>query len=902
MGSKYEWKFRARNSEDIKILGRSKMTNVSQHPLNSSQESKTKKSSKTISTKMTKMTISNPLSDPLSSFGDPLSDPLSSFMDPLDEPIQSKPDKNKTTGTAKINPYEEDWKKRRKDILGSYTTSEKVPSLFADSKPEKEVSSEDFVQQMEDLHNTMKTCWGTEQRVQSLKYVIQCLKTLSDTSVIEFYPSKFILVTDLLDSFVHLIFERLKSKSPRFPDEIPEDTSEVCRNWFHKIASIRELVPRFYIESAMLGCGMFMDEFNMKETIVRLSQTIRGIGDPLKAAYARMYLAKCIGINDQFNETLLKETYEEFVSVFSDVGEDIIKYIPGFSLLDYVHLFRPVSDWIILCLTRHTSEKNVLECFEESKKLSQNAIIIESFLLRMSPSIISGHTMKVISVALTPQTNSTMTRGLVISLGKCLLNCNQSIGDKLHILNTVWKIITTLPTLSDYIQCAEVWTEFTAKNFGSKEVGKLLNDIIKHVQAAPNSTAADKETNASLQIIINKVLNNINGGVMELIGLAPFLPYLTLFTKENHRVETSKAVLDALTKTNSDDPINDRVTIDVLITLCKSIGNSVTALTSQDEERQISELINHVITKSDFLPNKEKQYRFYTENRAGFSHLDLVQVNLVRLVNRLATVTTQPSEKSFTQALAAFSYITIPSLRSPQTKLKLYLESAQVCLMNHCLGQADACFKTAIQQISTLPTSPTNEAWLRNYLSSLFSTLLVVPDNTEHGILYLIRSALNSINKYPWDKSLPHKSLVFVDVLRLFSSVCQDTFPYGYNGLDSNDVLYGGDPKFTSEVENMATTVLQLLLEHIQYLNEVGEEVAQAKVCVNLLTGLIDFADLGQSKKLTSLALNVGKMAYQQKKVDKNEQASLRRYLNHLQQSEHVNNEIVRKIAEKIVS
>ena len=29
----------------------------------------------------------------------------------------------------------------------------------------------------------------------------QCAKLLSDTSVIQFYPSKFVLVTDILDTF-----------------------------------------------------------------------------------------------------------------------------------------------------------------------------------------------------------------------------------------------------------------------------------------------------------------------------------------------------------------------------------------------------------------------------------------------------------------------------------------------------------------------------------------------------------------------------------------------------------------------------------------------------------------------------------------------------------------------------
>jgi len=41
----------------------------------------------------------------------------------------------------------------------------------------------------------------------------QCTKILSYTSPLQFYPSKFVLVTDLLDLFGDLVYLRLKSKS-----------------------------------------------------------------------------------------------------------------------------------------------------------------------------------------------------------------------------------------------------------------------------------------------------------------------------------------------------------------------------------------------------------------------------------------------------------------------------------------------------------------------------------------------------------------------------------------------------------------------------------------------------------------------------------------------------------------
>lgn len=102
--------------------------------------------------------------------------------------------------------------------------------------------------------------WDTEERVKALKLAIQCAKLLADVTVIKFYPSKFVLVTEILDTFGKLVYERIKKRSQVPPDtagktrsasekatlqeHLNDQAKETCRNWFYKIASIRELLPR----------------------------------------------------------------------------------------------------------------------------------------------------------------------------------------------------------------------------------------------------------------------------------------------------------------------------------------------------------------------------------------------------------------------------------------------------------------------------------------------------------------------------------------------------------------------------------------------------------------------------------------------------------------------------------
>jgi hypothetical protein len=83
---------------------------------------------------------------------------------------------------------------------------------------------------------------------------------LSSPQSPRFYPHKFVLVTDFLEIFGQLVFERLKSKANEerivngldpLPSQfstadILEKTRITARNWFGKVSEIDDLIQRVY--------------------------------------------------------------------------------------------------------------------------------------------------------------------------------------------------------------------------------------------------------------------------------------------------------------------------------------------------------------------------------------------------------------------------------------------------------------------------------------------------------------------------------------------------------------------------------------------------------------------------------------------------------------------------------
>ncbi|XP_065267947.1 VPS35 endosomal protein-sorting factor-like isoform X3 [Emys orbicularis] len=853
-------------------------------------ESKTKKMGRKGSTSSTSSSSSSSMIDPLSSVLDG-TDPLSLFAataDPVTtaantDTTRKKRDKD---DSLVVGSDFEPWSSKRGEILARYTTTEKLSiNLYMSSEKGKattpgsavsekvrtrleelddleegsqkellNLTQQDYMNRIEDLNQSLKDAWASDQKVKALKIVIQCSKLLSDTTVIQFYPSKFVLITDILDTFGKLVYERILSMCldnrvslpDNFTPESVNDTAkETCLNWFFKIASIRELIPRFYVEAAILKCNKFLSKTGISECLPRLTAMIRGIGDPLVAVYARAYLCRVgMEVAPHLKESLNKNFFD-FLLTFKQMHGDTVQnqlVVQCVEIPLYLTLYSPAIDWILQCIAYRAPEILLTEMMERCKKLGNNALLLNSVMSAFRAEFIAARSMDFIGMIKECDESGFPKHLLFRSLGLNLAMADPPECDRLQILNEAWKVITKLKNPQDYINCAEVWVEYTCRHFTKREVNTVLADVIKHM----TPDRAFEDAYPQLHSIIQKIITYFHDFSV-LFSAEKFLPFLDMFQKESVRVEVCKCIMEAFIK-HQQDATKDPVILNALLHVCKTMHDSVNALTLEDEKRMLASLINGFIKMVSFGRDFEQQLSFYVEARSMFCNLEPVLVQLVH-------------------ACVAFCFITIPSLTSIFARLNLYLNSGQVALANQCLSQADAFFKAAVSLVPEVPKMINidgkmrpSEPFLLEFFCNFFSTLLIVPDHPEQGVLFLVRGLLNVIQDYTWEDNSDDKVRIYTNVLHLLSAMTQETYIYHIDKVDSNDTLYGGDSKFLIEINKLCEAVIAQILDHLKTLGQEETLKRQSQLALYFFNSILAHGDL-RNNKLNQLSVNLWNLA-----------------------------------------
>jgi hypothetical protein len=649
------------------------------------------------------------------------------------------------------------------------------------SEPTVELTQKDYQQRIERMHNRLESAWAANGRVVALKIAIQCSKLISgQTSVPQFYPSMFAMCSAILDSFGKRVFERLRSKADSDSRRmgtgaLPADftagdvgsaTREIARNWLYKTACIRELVPRLYLELALLECYRFLGADDYPALLTRLAHTCRGIGDPLVAAYARFYLAKQASrlVSGRAERACVWLCLQDQLNTWSLVGEtsrlSLLERL-GVSEGEYVDLFAPPLSWLCSQVAWRAPVGvfgRVMSTFRGScgSPVALTAILdafdgthTAGFLRDIVP-LIKAAAAKPSKEPAAADMYRALCEGLCGSLGP-------AAADKMPLLNEAWSAISKVADPECFVRCAAPIVSMVRRHYEEEQLLVVLRVIAKRMRkaakesgeaeaaaAAASSGAGDDSAEAaaaaeagasaggeavvSVRKVptgcmphLDRVLVALVSGTSGSTAVSPsiitsdaFVSLMDLFGG-SRKADVSRRMLQAFVVANQ--PTSDPVLVHTLMDMARSVHDSLDRASGATELRVASELCSRLVELTDFGRDLERQLQLLTEARQSFTLFDgtkkrlcLAAVRLTRRALRLVKGRHSRKTGTFMRAAFAFLHITIPALSDTMERLTVYCISAESALCNDCAPQADALLTAALEEFGRLGTAPDTES------------------------------------------------------------------------------------------------------------------------------------------------------------------------------------------------
>eukprot|EP01083_Nonionella_stella_P088410 246397_1 len=842
----FKWKPRQRNLKSHTYQNVHSQS-VSRHPLEKTVS---------ISNKRKNKFEHDPLSTDYAS-KDESSDPLAASgvsavdLDPLTAALISrrKESEEKETTEPEVKQRFQPWNFKRRAILSKYTTKQRIPVILDSTQDEdassldipvnppkaavtlvkkrkknqntQNVSQKEFLLEMDGLRQRLTSCWARGQRQQALKIALMCGKMLETVSVPEFYPSMFVMCVDVLETFGKLVHTQIKDQYQNPEDYQNEEAfyfpnatdraKDVCWNWFHKSGCIRDLVPRLYIEMSLLPCYRFItDSTQITEVMRRISHTIRGVGNPLVASYARAFLAsKGREACPETYQDVLCETYGDFLTVFREIEKLKFSGVPqvvsrSMSPSAYADLFQPALSWLVRHIGAGNTEEVFFALIQQARACWNNASVLVHVLGAFDARFVSKHARSIAQLIRQAEESSTPKALLYRAFGRAVVEAPPSQEMCLPILNEVWKVVKKLTDPELYMNVAEVFVEFVLQNFPGKECNTLLKDILNHVSSPDAQKKVQKQIH-SVTLSVMKYRTDFD----VLFEMDNFLPVVDLLDREMKQ-SVSKTMLDSFARHAR--PTADPVLVNALFDVARLLHDSLDSLAIEDERAQVANLIIQFIDKLDFGNDLEQQLNIYNDARRSFTNLDRVTEALVVRVAGLVMkahkyMKGRHSRKTlaFVKACIAYCHITIPSLESMSSRVRLFLHCAQIGLMNGLVIQSEGMLEAILRVFEESEESTSEPSRLcleTDLLQSFLSTLLLISGHPEDGPFFLVERFIEIlIDHKAWDAS--SKIRLFFDVLSLLSAYGQTTFQYRIPGITPNDKMYGCSDEYLRKLEKL---------------------------------------------------------------------------------------------------
>eukprot|EP00258_Populus_trichocarpa_P033179 XP_024449198.1 UPF0505 protein C16orf62 homolog isoform X3 [Populus trichocarpa] len=680
----------------------------------------------------------------------------------------------------------------------------------------KVITGQEYVSRLHELKDEINRAWHAEDRVTALKLTIKVAKLLMDTSVLQFYPTLFVLATDVLDMLGDMVWKRIQQKAEFSEDgtflcSLPEnfkasdicsDAKETCNNWFCKVGSIRELLPRIYLELAIFPCWRFLVDQPL-DSLQRLVMMARGVVDPLASAYCRLYMAHCA------RKLPLSDIAGHLVTCVNDTKILLMRHLSAKEDGHFadkkrllVSLMEPTIEYIMKCIFENTSQsQRQVDSVLLELGLGRNqedlcgsspciSFVLHHLLKELPTEVIRSNFVGILHLIECSQDHyfdqclNYRLLGFRLSESRSKLDIVYSVVDK------VIQAVAQYDRLDQYVTVVDAYMDIVLQNQMDNHLKTILEGISKR--------ACHKEIHEdeleSLKSILMKLLSHFTD-LHDVLALDHFLEILDVMYG-NPRSNINMHILSMATRTGY---LRDLSTIQLLFEISQSLHDVIDFGSMKDDEYQKPlRLISRFVEMVDYGTEMEQHLTFLVECRGAFGIINELKETLVHSSNCLAIKALKDGRKhlNFVKSCIAFSEVTIPSVLEHVVQFNLYIETAEVALLGGSVSHSDGLVVSAI---------------------SCLECFDLTDGNPDQGITRFPNSILSLIYFKSW-MTPKMKIRLFCGIILLLATLSQDKLPYYPYCAEimGNDLLFFGDPSYAHEIAALSECVLQNLISFIE--------------------------------------------------------------------------------------
>ena len=286
--------------------------------------------------------------------------------------------------------------------------------------------------------------------------------------------------------------------------KIPDKVREVCTNWFLKSACIREVLPRIYLELALVTCHRFVQRRVQQSDLLRLARMIRGIAEPLCAAYTCAYLARVGHTIDpnqkEYLMVMMEFMYKHYNYAIKNDNSKLTKD-------QYFSLFEPTIDWLFQCVGHNANKALFVKVYELYEANPKKVIYLKSIIRYFPSEMIASATTTIMTAIkehfLSEDERLVLIKEMAMTLLRSPPKKNQS---KLDFINFGWECMNKASKPEVYMDCAIVLVEFAIKNLNQNSVNMFIKEIFRKFQDFALSTSSDDNLFSKLEYLLVKVM------------------------------------------------------------------------------------------------------------------------------------------------------------------------------------------------------------------------------------------------------------------------------------------------------------------------------------------------------------------------------------------------------------